>query len=181
VEQQSPEQGGEQFNTSPYASPMHQFSQGIILLTNPENDLFKLELTLRGLVEVRGKVAKGSEPLMNDEGVRSVLGQVQSIVNRITVLSKFDDGENTRLMRMFFDTLIKDLMLNRVHYEIKNASAPDRIFSECCLTAYECLKRGHEQGERNFWKGSQQEITTRNVGGGEKKGLLSRVLGWGGK
>lgn len=175
----SEQSGGINPSVSPYSSPMHNFAGSIIILTNPESDLYKLELTLRGLVEINGTLKKGSEPLLNDEGVRSVLGQVQSVANRNTVLSKFDDAEVGRLMVLFFDTLIKDLMLNRVKYGITNPSARDRIFSEACLTAYECLKRGHEQGERSFWKGSQQEITTRNMNN-EKKGFLSRFMGWGG-
>jgi hypothetical protein len=82
-------------------------------------------------------------------------------------------------MDFLADTIAKDLMLNRYYYEIKNSSARDRIFYEVLATTFVCLRRAHGEGERKFWKGSQQEITT-NIGGMQKKqGFLSKALGWG--
>lgn len=174
-------QGSPTVRTTPYQSPMHAFAGSIVLLTNPENELYKLELTLRGLIEVGSELRKVGEPLLNDEGVRSVLGQTQAIVNRVTVMSNLEAQEVANLMDFMADTLAKDLMVNRVLYQIGNPSARDRIFFEVLATAFMCLKRAADEGERRFWKGSQQEITT-NIGGGQKpKGLLSKLVGWGGK
>lgn len=160
---------------------MHTLGGSIILLTNPENELYKLELTLRGLSDVRGQIVKAGEQLLNEEGVRSVLGQAQSVINRITVMSDLEDLEIQNLMDFLADTLAKDIMLNRVKYEIVNPSARDRIYSEVLISCFICMKRANEGGERSFWKGSQQEITT-NIGGMPKKqGLLSKFTGWGGK
>jgi hypothetical protein len=173
------EQGSPQVRTSPYQSPIHAYAGSILLLTNPENELFKLELTLRGMAEVKGQTLVVGSPLLNDEGVRSVLGQAQALVNRVTVMSNLEDREISALMDFLADTIAKDLMLNRFHYDIRNSSARDRIFYEVLSTTFVCLRRAHGEGERKFWKGSQQEITT-NVGGPQKKqGLLSKALGWG--
>lgn len=168
-----------QVRSSPYQSPMHQFAGSILLLTNPENELYKLELTLRGLVEAKGELKQNGESLLNDEGVRSVLGQAQALVNRVTVMSNLESTEVANLMDFLADTLAKDLMLNRTFYEIKNASARDRIFYEVLATTFVCLKRAADEGERKFWKGSEQNINT-NVGGPVKRqGFLSKALGLG--
>jgi hypothetical protein len=160
---------------------MHQFAGSIALLTNPESEIGKLELTLRGMIETRGALKQVSEPLLNEEGVRSIIGQVQAIINRSIILSKFDDKEVSKLVLYLADSIIKDLMVNRVFYNIVNTSARDRIVFESLSTSYACLKRGHEQGERLFWKGSQQEITTRMTGERGKAGLFGKLLGWGSK
>lgn len=165
--------------TSPYQSPMHAFAGSIILLTNPENELYKLELTLRGLVESQGRLVARGDALLNDEGVRSVLGQAQAIVNRVTVMSNLEDRDIERLMDFMADTLAKDLMMNRVFFGVQNASARDRIFFEVLTTSFICMKRAAGEGERRFWKGSQQEITTRMDGIQKKQGILSKALGWG--
>ena len=168
-----------QVRTSPYQSPMHNFAGSIILLTNPENELYKLELTLRGLVEAQGELIPRGEALLNDEGVRSVLGQAQAIVNRVTVMSNLEARDIEALMDFLADTIAKDLMMNRVFYGVRNASARDRVFFEVLTSCFICMKRASEEGERRFWKGSQQEITT-TIGGAQKKpGVLSKALGWG--
>jgi hypothetical protein len=176
-EQQPDEQP--QVRSSPYQSPIHTYAGSILLLTNPENELYKLELTLRGLVEIKGQVKLVGMQLLNDEGVRSVLGQAQALVNRVTVMSNLEDREISALMDFLADTLAKDLMLNRVSYDVRNSSTRDRVFYEVLATTFVCLRRAHGEGERKFWKGSTQEITT-NMGGAQKKsGFLSKALGWG--
>ncbi len=179
MSEEQQQQEAPQVRTSPYQSPIHAYAGSILLLTNPENELFKLELTLRGMVEVKGQVKTIGEPLLNDEGVRSVLGQAQALVNRVTVMSNLEDREISALMDFLADTLAKDLMLNRAFYDVRNSSTRDRVFYEVLATTFVCLRRAHGEGERKFWKGSTQEINT-NIGGMQKKqGFLSKALGWG--
>ncbi|RLA46935.1 MAG: hypothetical protein DRR04_05330 [Gammaproteobacteria bacterium] len=162
---------------------MHNFAGSIILLTNPDQELHKLELTFRNIVlDKKGNPTQVGTPLMNDEGVRSVIGQVQSIVSQVTVMSNLDDEVRDSLRDFLADTIAKDLMLNRAKYQIENASARDRIFMEAIAMAIITMNRAANEGERKFWKGSQQEIITHgNMPGGAKGGLLTRALGWGGK
>lgn len=161
---------------------MQQFSGSILLLTNPENELYKLELTLRNMVLDReGNATLAGTPLMNDEGVTSVLGQVQAIVNQVTVMSNLEPKEIPMIVDFLADTLARDLMVNRVLYEITNAAARDKVYFAALTQAFICMKRANEEGERRFWKGSQQEITTRVDGlGGKKPGTLGKLLGWAG-
>jgi hypothetical protein len=174
------EQVSPQVRSSPYASPMHNYGGSILFLTNPENELHRFELTLRNCRydEKTGEVIPYGEPLMNDEGIKSVIGQTQAVVNQDTVMSNFDD-EIPQLMNLFADSLIKDLMMNRVRYNIITPASRDKIVSMATIYGYSCLRRAYQQGEKKFWKGSQQEITTYSATSAPQKKGLSGLLGWG--
>ena len=151
--------------SSPYMSPMHQFGGSILLLTNPENMLYKLELSYRSMMEDKdGNLKSLGNPLMNDLGINSVIGQIQSIVNQVTVMSNLNKMEVPVLIDFLGDTLAKDLMINRIKYEIKTPVARDKIYFSALTTSFICMKRAYEEGDRRFWKGSQQDITTRHEG-----------------
>lgn len=166
--------------SSPYASPLHNYAGSILLLTNPENELHKLELTFRNVIaDEKGNIREVGHPLMNDEGVRSVLGQVQAIVSQVTVMSNLNERTRNALRNLLADTLAKDLMLNRLKYDIRNTSARDRIYMESISMAVITMNRAADEGERKFWKGSQQEIITHGQPIQGKQGLLTRALGWG--
>jgi hypothetical protein len=82
-------------------------------------------------------------------------------------------------MDFLADTLAKDLMVNRIKYEIKTASARDKIFFTVLSSSFICMKRAYKEGEKRFWKGSQQEITTRHEGPQNNKGVMSKLGSWG--
>ena len=172
-----------QVSSTPYSSPIHQFSGSIVLLTNPDNELYKLELSLRNMVVDReGNARQAGRPLMNDAGIMSVLGQVQTIVNQVTIMSNLEPQEVPRIIDFLGDTLARDLMINRVGYAVDNEAVRDKVYFMALVSAFVCLKRASEEGERRFWKGSQQEITTRVDGlAGQKKGVFGKILGWAGK
>ena len=168
-----------QIRSTPYQSPMHNFGSSIILLTNPESELYKMELVWRSMyADKNGEVKKIGEPLMNDLGINSVLGQIQSIISQVTVMSNLNKNEIPMLIDFLGDTLAKDLMMNRCNYEIHTPAARDKIFFTSLTGAFICMKRAFEEGDKRFWKGSQQEITTRVEGSTQKKGF-ARLLGWG--
>jgi hypothetical protein len=150
------------------------------MLTNPDNELYKLELTLRNLyVSKDGTTTRAGEPLMNDVGVTSILGMTQSVVNQVTIMSNLSKNDVPALMEFLYDTLSRDLMISRVEYGITTNGARDKIFFSVLASAFICMKRAFEEGDKRFWKGSQQDITHRvEQGGGQKTSLLSKVLGW---
>lgn len=166
--------------TSAYANPMQHYGNAINTLTDPKKDLYKLELFFKGKRETRsGELIKVSEPLMNDEGINSVLGIVQSIASQTTVMGNLDKHEVPQLMDFMADTLAKDLMMNRVKYGIVNPTARDSIYFASLSTSFSVMKRAFEEGDRRFWKGSQQDIRTTVVTDGQKKGgLFSRLNPW---
>ena len=165
--------------STPYANHMNNYGSSIIVMTNPDDELYKMELTFRSQVtDAKGNVTSVGDPLMNELGINSVIGVVQSIVNRVTVMSNLNKHEVPMLIDFLGDTLAKDLMMNRMKYNIKTSTARTKIFFTALTTSFVTMKRAYEQGEKQFWKGSQQEITTRIEHGNEKGGLMTGLLGW---
>ena len=163
-----------QVRTSPYASPMHQFGSAISTLTNPDNELYKLELTLRSMrPDGDGVLQKYGEPLMNEAGISNVLGQVQTFVNQDAVMSHLEEKQISSLMIFLGDTLAKDLMMNRETYGIKDVATRDKIYFITLGLSFVTLRRSFMQGERVFWGKSFQEINTRVETEGGKKGFFS--------
>jgi hypothetical protein len=163
--------------TSPMMAPINQYgSSAITTLTNPEDVLTQLELSYKSIVVDRdGREVVCGEPLMNQLGVNSVVTQVRAIVNQATVMSNLTD-ENIRLLTDFMaDTLARDLMTNRRRYGIKAAYDRDKIFTTAVEAGLIVMKRAREQGERNFWRGSVQELIHKlqNPDGGGKKFSLN--------
>lgn len=166
-----------QIKTSPYQAPMHQYGGSIILLTNPESQLYKLELSLRGLREKEdGELIPVGEPKINDEGINTILGIIQSSVSQNTFMSNLEKKELPALTMFLADTVAKSLMMNRERFGIKNAVVRDEIFYIVVNTAYIAMKRPFEQGERKFWGRVQQDIRTEIVGGQKQgSGILSAI------
>ena len=116
---------------------------------------------------------------MNEAGISSVMGQVQAILNQTTIMSNFDKKEEIWLLIDFLaDTLAKDLMINRVNYNINSAASRSKIYFIAISSTYICMKRAFMQGERGFWKGTEQNIRqiidNQNSSGG---GFFSKLLG----
>ena len=167
---------------SPYSSPMHNFGSSIITLTNPESSLYKMELTLRSMIlDSEGTPTKVGDPLLNEIGINSVIGIVQSIVSQVAIMSNFSKDDVPVVLDYLADTLARDLMISRRVYDIVSPTVRDKIFFTVLMSAFVVLKRGLDEGDRRFWKGSQQEIVSRveSSGGNQGKGWLGKALGWG--
>ena len=168
---------------NPFYSPMNQYGSAILTLTNPESDLYKMELTLRScILDKEGNTRPAGDPLMNEKGITSVLGQVQSIVSQTAIMSNFNKTDIPVLMDFLNDSLTQDLMMNSENYEIKDEGARTKIYFMIMTAAFVCLKRGYEEGDRRFWKGNQPMESRVFVDGQgqQKKGLFS-LFGWGNK
>lgn len=164
---------------TPYQNPLNNYGSSIILMTNPENELHNMALALRGVIlDGEGKEVQTGMRLMNEHGINSIVSQTRALVSQVTVMSNLSKYEIPNLMEFIGDTIAKDLMLNRVKYGIVNPAARDKIFYIALSCAFVCMKRGFEEGDRRFWKGSTQEITTR-VDGQQKQGVISKLIGWG--
>jgi len=160
-------------------NPMHMYGSAIMQLTNPDNELHRMELTFRSeIINKDGEPVMIAEPLMNDKGIASVIGQVQAIVNRVTIFSNLNKAEIPMLMDFLADTLAKDLMVNRISYGLNTISARDRIYYTALTTAFVTMKRAYEEGDKRFWKGSVQEIHSKVEQSQKSRGLLSKLSPW---
>lgn len=161
----------------PYNTPMHNFQSAITTLTSPEDELYMMELELRSMsVDKDGNVTQIGEPLLNDEGIRSIILQVRSAMSRVAIMSNLKEIGVANITLYLAESVAKDLMMNRIKYNIKNSMARTKIFRCVNTNVYIALKRPQDEGERRFWKGSQQEITTRIDGGsGKSKSMWSSI------
>lgn len=163
----------------PVNSGLNQYGSSIVLMTNPENELSKMEMTFRSIRRDKdGNLIQIGEPLMNEFGVNSVLGTIQSIVNQVTIMSNLNKFEVPMMMDFLGDTLAKDLMINRSKYGIINAAARDKIFFTTLTSCFITLKRAYEEGDKRFWKGSVQEIHNTVESTNKKKGFFSSINPW---
>lgn len=170
---------GQQVQTPkvPYTNPLSAFGNSIILLTNPQNYLYEIELKFRNVKVQDEKVIALGDALMNEYGISSVLGMMETIISQNTIMGRLDDGEIEALRNFLADTLARDLMVNRIKYGIVDMRTRDKIFFVAVGSAFICMKRSWKGGERSFWKGSQTDIHHRISQEGQKKGFL----GWGKK
>lgn len=155
----------------PYSTPMHNFQSAITTLTSPEDELYMLELELRSMtLDKDGNPKQIGEPLLNEEGIRSILFQIRAAMSRVVIMSNLTEKFVADGTIYLAESLAKDLMMNRDKYEITNTMTRTKIYRLCNMTINTVLKRSQDEGERRFWKGSQQEITTRIDGGQNKSG-----------
>lgn len=164
----------------PYQSPVSPFSGSIVLLTNPESELHTMELKLRNIIQDGdGNYQKVGLPLMNEEGIRFIIGTAHYIVNQITVFSELKPAIINNFALTLADDLTLTLMLSKRKYAIRNHEFTRTIIVDgISMASYICMMRAHEGGERKFWKGSTQEITSRVEGMPKKGGIMAKALGW---
>ena len=175
-EEQAPD-----YKYPPMQAPINTYGNSILQLTNPNNEIYKLELTLRGLREDEdGNIINNPDGwLLNEKGINAVLSIVQSTVNQVAIMSNFEKHEIEVIMLAASDTLVRELMINREKYQIKESSVRDRIAYVSLMTVFVCLKRGYEEGDRKFWKGSQQSIRHEMVNTAQRQGgVLSKLNPW---
>lgn len=171
----------DQVGLNPYASPMYNNNSSIVFMTSPDDDLRDMELSLRSLREKGdGLTVEVGDPLMNDYGINKILMLVRSILSRSTYMSNVNKNTIPMLIDLLSDTIAKTLMINVNKFDIKDITTRDDIMFIAQMSAFIALSRGLNEGERRFWKGSTQEITTR-VDGQQKSGLMNKLLGWGAK
>jgi hypothetical protein len=140
----------------PFISPVSQVGSAITTLTDPTNDIYKL----------------------NELGISSVLSQTQGILNTITSMSNLKNKNEVVMMMDFLaDTLAKDLMMNRLAYNITSPTARDKIYFMVLAPAYMHLNRPLEEGEKRFWKGTVQEIKQTLQSNNTQPGFFQKLLG----
>lgn len=166
---------------SAYKSPINTLGSTILLLTNPDIELSKMEAVLRGLsVDKNGNAHAVGEPLMNDYGVNSVLGQVQSLCNRVCFMSNFDEKIINPVILQFILVMIKDLMVNwhiyEIDYNTRNVVRA-KILQIAQNYAYQSILRAKNEGDKRFLSKTTQEVRY-STSQEKPPGRLEKAMGW---
>jgi hypothetical protein len=148
-----------------------------MLLTNPNDELRDLELMFRGMQDRDGKLIQVGQPIMNSYGINTIIGTAQGIVSQVTIMANLQEKDILLLIDYLGDYLARILMVNRKTFCLVNVSARDIIYHNVMTRSYIAMRRAFEEGERKFWKGSQQEISYRTPQAGKDSALKS-ILGW---
>ncbi len=157
-----------------YAPPLHQGNGNMVLMTNPEDELDKLEANFRGdIINNEGEIIPNKlKRRMNEEGINQVMGMIRSIVNRITFMSHLDDKNLYSMLDWFADTLAQLLMVSKIQFMIKSDADRTAIFFESVALAHIAMRRGWKEGDRRFWKGTTHEVAVSNPGMNPDSGLM---------
>lgn len=160
-----------------YRSPYNPHAGSIVYMTDPQREIKQLKLSLmNGYIDTEGRFNSYGKPLMNDDGIAKVIGFVSSVVNTPTNMTNLTDDKIEKIIMMNAEVLIRNLMVNGRRWEITGNDAKNLILMEVTNLIFVTLNRSLEEGERRFWKGSQQEIHTRIENTSKSKGLLDGIM-----
>jgi len=169
--------------SSKYSTPLSQYQASIIHITNPNDLIQTIELNLRQQRYNQDgdliNISKKSKQLLNEEGLSSCISLVQSSISQNTVMSNLTKHEVKELMTSLTFTLVFQLMINRKKWGIVQSEDRTRIAQLILFPSFICLKRGFEEGERDFWKGSIGEFVHHSGSQGQgKKSFWGKVNPW---
>lgn len=162
---------------SPYQIPQGAKDGTMLYITNPEDEIRRLELTMKGMYEdSNGKLISYGKPKMNELGIQSIIGMVRSVVSQINIMGQEDKREVNQIMLDYINTLAKVLMTKWQDFGL-NREDREMVFLYAKYPPYFALKRALDQGERKFWGKVQQEVKHVVEQNGNNKGVFSKVFG----
>ena len=168
-------QANQTSNAHLYSNPKSDFESAMIRLTDTSPELEDFENYLRQRRKgSNGKYIKLGDPLMNENGINSILAIMDSLANKHSIMGYSDRKDIDRHIDFLADNLAKILMINRHSYNITSTTR-NIIFQKCIVLGYQILQRGLNEGDRRFWKGSVQEIKTTVDNHQPKGGLFSSI------
>lgn len=161
-------------------NPLQTLGGNILIMTNPKDEIFRIELTMRNMfLDNKGNyqnVGGSYKPLLNEMGIRRILGLLDSLISRNSILSDVNRAEIGRIMISTSKVIILELMQGK-RYEIVNLTARNTILKQSQNLMYMTLMRARDGGEKRWLKGSQQELTYRTEQSNPKKGFFDRLKG----
>ena len=165
--------------SSPYEAPINSMGSAIMQLTDPSTLFRDFALDLAGAVETDNKIISVAPPVCNEIGIRRIISTVKSCNNQGIIMSRYDQDNKEKILMRTADALIQLIQQHSRRYAIQDAATATWIVITAINYSESAINRALEQGERGFWKGSQQDI--RHIIGNqsaEKKGI-SRLFNWG--
>lgn len=107
------------------------------------------------------------KPKINDEGLQSVLGVIQAVVNPYVSLSNIRDDEANQLIKIILENVVIDIALNQEYWEIIDENKTV-IVNTLYPVVFSQIKRSVEGWEGNnfktqtFEQNVQQQYTQNN-------------------
>jgi len=154
------------YPVQPFQSPISDST--IISQTNPNSMVQELRRKLKCEIEVidpetkqpKWEKMEGIKPMMNDQGINSVMADVHGLVNQLTVLSNISEEDASNLTIELGKTLTYKLAMNWKEFEVDKSNLSTIVLIITNM-AYMASRRGMDQGERIFLKTAVR--TTENI------------------
>jgi len=167
----------------PYSLPQYpqEDTAGLISQLDPVAIVEEVKHQLRGEEQVpkldkEGRTVyvwlkKRKKPLINEEGIASLMVNVRLCVNQSTVMGKTDDEDIPKLMNTISDTVISKLMMNREKFDVDKAEL-DTITDLICIMSYIALRRSHNALTIGLMKKATQEHIISKQNESKKGGMF---------
>lgn len=164
------------------ASPIINYSRPLETefakwLEDFNNELLFLEYDLRGEYldqsEDPPKWRASGDRMLNEKGIRYVIGELRSLCNKNTFMSNLE-RDTTRvyeIMLSFTNTVTDNIFYNQHEYGVE-ARHLDSIVEKCANITEFALRRPLYAGERGFIRDSP-----RSMGAPRPEGIFDRALG----
>lgn len=144
---------------SNFGTPVSQFGEGIIVLTDPSDEVARINLRLKGYTkQVDGSWAKTDDEWLNDDGVSKIMANIEPNVSQNIHLSNYEERDVSNMMLNVSDTIIETLLMGRVKYGLKEASNRNIIYNMCVNPSYASYRRGFKEGDKRFLSKTSQDV-----------------------
>jgi len=161
----------------PYFPPQPSINETtLVSQTNPQGLIDELGHKLRSEIkktEEDGSTKwvrpEGIDPMLNEKGIYSILVDVYSITNQGTILSNLTEDIVSKIVTELGKTVTFKLAMNWKEYECKKSNLSTIVLIVCNMS-YMSLRRGMDQGERNFIKNVGRYTEHITMGGGMQGG-----------
>ena len=166
---------GELPRVSSFGTPIDQLGNGIIMLTDPSEEVNNIALMLNGFTKASdGSWVKTDEAWLNNDGVSKIMANIRPNVSQNINLSNYEDRQVSNVMDVISDCCIKTLLMGRKKFGLKEASNRDIIYNMVVLPSFGCYRRGYKEGDKKFLSKTSQDIKHTIDDGRKGGGLLDR-------
>jgi hypothetical protein len=146
------EEQEEQSPNLPVASPLRdQIASALQEMTNTEKDVKNFKLFLMNQSEDEaGNISKMGEPLLNEDGIRKVMGEFTSVVTtHYMIMDTTEDAKFNKNIDYVNESITTVLLLGKNSFGIKSPQISNLINTTFMQHVNGVMGRG--AGERPFW------------------------------
>lgn len=168
----------------------NQYREAAQFLISNEQLIDQLKAYFRGEVieevydEKIGQVKKETkpvgEPLMNAIGIQRLIGYLEIMLARNSVMSNLSEDFINNLMIEENEVISKHVIVNKQAYAIKDKDV-EIIIDEIEDVMYFCLRRAHERGEATLILKGRRESIVRNIDEAARENVMRQgrpIIGW---